>query len=147
MRIAGEKISHSLPQLEFDLHWNGLTNEGDNIWVSLEVLLLVLELKVEELRHVREENLHVHLSEDLANADSLSTGKCIEAEWVSLLAIWGQVEWALGVPSVWQVLEWTLPLRGVMMESLVHDESEFVSLLELVVADFHVLKELDVRGS
>ena len=56
-------------------------------------------------------DLHVDLSKCLAKADSFAPVERKEAERISSLSVWGEIQWARMVPPIRQELKGTLP-RG-----------------------------------
>jgi len=123
-----------------------LANNGLGIVVLSLVFGLVNVLEVKHLTHVDWQDPHIVLSECLTCTDSLACWEWHPWEVVSLLSIWGEVKWALGIESFRKELIWSLPLRRVMMQSKMKLEYYFVTFQERVLANLNVLIQVVCCG-
>ena len=135
------------------LNWSCFSCEGDHYWygfdecccdwVSIDILLLVCELEVEELSEIGANDFKIQLSECFTEADSSSTGERSPTERVALLTSWSKVEIRVRIESLWQVLLWSLPFIWVEMKSI-DVNAKSVILLELHFATREVLQDFVV---
>ena len=101
-------------------------------------------LAVEDLRQVCGEDFQVVLSEVLAEADTHSTAERSKTRSVALFAFRSKEQLTFWVETLWEELEWTLPLDLIHVKSVEHIRDN-VSLLEFVVPQLAVLGESDWR--
>ena len=86
-------VDSSLSALEDDVDWSGDRLEDKSHRVGILVLFWLLIGKVEELREVGCQELHVGLCEGLSKADSPASTEWAPAERIALLALRSQEQW------------------------------------------------------